>query len=95
LIIQVKLRSGFRPFRRRGRRSGRCGNVGHRGGYAACAAAPHFARGDAWVSSPLIKICFADKSLAFDFTEPRKEFARGAIREFMPAGERTLVIPAK
>ncbi len=70
-------------------------NVGHQGGYAACAAAPHFARGDAWVSSPLIKICFADKSLAFDFTEPRKEFARGAIREFMPAGERTLVIPAK
>jgi methyl-coenzyme M reductase alpha subunit len=45
--------------------------------------------------SPLIKVCFADKSLAFDFTEPRKEFARGAIREFMPAGERSLIIPAK
>jgi methyl-coenzyme M reductase alpha subunit len=70
-------------------------NVGHQGGYAGIAGAAHFGRGDAWTASPLIKICFADKNLAFDFTEPRKEFARGAIREFMPAGERTLVIPAK
>lgn len=70
-------------------------NVGHQGGYAGIAGAAHYGRGDAWTASPLIKICFADKNLAFDFTEPRKEFARGAIREFMPAGERTLVIPAK
>jgi len=70
-------------------------NVGHQGGYAGIAGAAHYGRGDAWTASPLLKICFADKNLAFDFTEPRKEFARGAIREFMPAGERTLVIPAK
>jgi methyl-coenzyme M reductase alpha subunit len=70
-------------------------NVGHQGGYAGIAGAAHYGRGDAWTASPLIKICFADKNLAFDFTEPRKEFARGAIKEFMPAGERSLVIPAK
>ena len=46
-------------------------------------------------SSPLIKITFADPSLKFDFSEPRREFAKGAIREFMPAGERSLIIPAR
>jgi methyl-coenzyme M reductase alpha subunit len=70
-------------------------NVGHQGGYAAIAGAPHFARQDAWSLSPLIKITFADPSLKFDFTEPRREFAKGAIREFMPAGERSLIIPAR
>nr|WP_230743200.1 coenzyme-B sulfoethylthiotransferase subunit alpha [Methanocella sp. CWC-04] len=70
-------------------------NVGHQGGYAGIAAEAHFARGDAWTVSPLLKVAFADKDLKFDFTEPRKEFARGAIREFMPAGERSLIIPAK
>jgi methyl-coenzyme M reductase alpha subunit len=70
-------------------------NVGHQGGYAGIAGTAHFARGDAWTASPLIKVAFADKDLKFDFTEPRKEFARGAIREFMPAGERSLIIPAK
>ena len=70
-------------------------NVGHQGGYAGIAGAAHIARGDAWTLSPLIKITFADPSLVFDFSEIRREFARGAIREFMPAGERSLVIPAK
>jgi methyl-coenzyme M reductase alpha subunit len=70
-------------------------NVGHQGEYAAICGAAHFSRGDAWSYSPMIKICFADPSLKFDFSEPRKEFARGAIREFMPAGERSLIIPAR
>ncbi|RQD82942.1 MAG: coenzyme-B sulfoethylthiotransferase subunit alpha [Methanocalculus sp. MSAO_Arc2] len=70
-------------------------NVGHQGEYAAIAGAAHYSRGDAWTLSPLIKITFADPALKFDFAEPRKEFARGAIREFMPAGERSLIIPAK
>ncbi len=70
-------------------------NVGHQGEYAAIAGAAHFGRGDAWSLSPLFKITFADPSLKFDFSEPRREFARGAIREFMPAGERSLVIPAR
>jgi methyl-coenzyme M reductase alpha subunit len=70
-------------------------NVGHQGEYAAICGAAHYSRGDAWSYSPMIKICFADPSLKFDFAEPRKEFARGAIREFMPAGERSLIIPAR
>ena len=57
--------------------------------------AAHYSRGDAWSLNPLIKITFADPSLKFDFAEPRREFAKGAIREFMPAGERSLVIPAR
>ncbi len=38
---------------------------------------------------------FADKNLPFDFANITKEFGRGAIREFMPAGERSLIIPAR
>jgi methyl-coenzyme M reductase alpha subunit len=70
-------------------------NVGHQGEYAAIAGAAHFGRGDAWTLDPRIKICFADPSLPFDFSEPRRMFAKGAIREFMPAGERSLIIPAR
>ncbi len=70
-------------------------NVGHQGEYAAIAGAAHFGRGDAFCFNPLVKITFADPSLKFDFSEPRKEFAKGAIREFVPAGERSLIIPAK
>jgi methyl-coenzyme M reductase alpha subunit len=70
-------------------------NVGHQGEYAAIVGGAHYGRGDAWCLDPRIKICFADPSLKFDFAEPRKEFARGAIREFMPAGERSLIIPVR
>jgi methyl-coenzyme M reductase alpha subunit len=70
-------------------------NVGHQGEYAAIVGSAHYTTGDAWSLSPLMKITFADPSLKFDFAEPRREFARGAIREFMPAGERSLIIPAK
>ena len=69
--------------------------VGHQGEYAAISGSCHYARGDAWTLNPLIKITFADPSLSFDFAEPRREFAKGAIREFMPAGERSLIIPAR
>ncbi|MGB9980039.1 coenzyme-B sulfoethylthiotransferase subunit alpha [Methanobacterium sp.] len=70
-------------------------NVGHQPEYAGIAQAPHAARGDAFCVSPLIKIAFADKNLAFDFESPRKSIAKGAIREFVPAGERDLITPAK
>jgi methyl-coenzyme M reductase alpha subunit len=70
-------------------------NVGHQGGYAAITSAAHAGRGDAWAVNPLIKVCFADDMLPFDFTAPRKEFGRGALKEFEPAGERSLIIPAK
>ena len=70
-------------------------NVGHQGEYAAIVGAAHYGRGDAFCFNPLVKITFADPSLKFDFAEPRREFAKGAIREFMPAGERSLIIPAR
>ena len=70
-------------------------NVGHQGEYAAIVGSAHYSRGDAWSLSPLIKITFADPSLKFDFAEPRREFAKGAIREYMPAGERSLIIPVR
>jgi len=70
-------------------------NVGHLSGYTGIALAPHAARGDAFVASPLVKIAFADKNLPFDFANITKEFGRGCLREFMPMGERTAIIPAK
>jgi len=44
---------------------------------------------------PLVKIAFADKNLPFDFANITKEFGRGCLREFVPMGERTAIIPAK
>nr|WP_319373932.1 coenzyme-B sulfoethylthiotransferase subunit alpha [uncultured Methanobacterium sp.] len=69
-------------------------NVGHQPEYAGIAQAPHAARGDAFCVNPLIKVAFADKDLGFDFAHPRKSIAKGALREFMPGGERDLIIPA-
>ncbi len=70
-------------------------NVGHQGEYAGISQSAHSARGDAFVFNPLVKIAFADPNLVFDFAEVRGQFAKGAIREFEPAGERTLISPAK
>jgi methyl-coenzyme M reductase alpha subunit len=70
-------------------------NVGHQGEYAAIVGGAHYGAGGAYCYSPLVAVCFADPSLPFDFAEPRREFAKGAIREFMPAGERSLIIPAR
>jgi methyl-coenzyme M reductase alpha subunit len=69
-------------------------NVGHQPEYAGIAQAPHAARGDAFCVNPLIKIAFADKNLTFDFTAPRECIAKGALREFLPSGERDLISPA-
>lgn len=70
-------------------------NVGHQGEYAGIAQAPHSARKDAFAFNALVKIAFADPSLAFDYGNVRAEFAKGALREFEPAGERSIIIPAK
>jgi methyl-coenzyme M reductase alpha subunit len=70
-------------------------NVGHQGEYAGIAQAPHSARNDAFAFNALIKIAFADPSLTFDYGNVRAEFAKGALREFEPAGERSIIIPAK
>ncbi len=70
-------------------------NVGHQGEYAGIAQAPHSARKDAFAFNALVKIAFADPSLSFDYGNVRAEFAKGALREFEPAGERSIIIPAK
>ena len=70
-------------------------NVGHQGEYAGISAAAHYAVGDAYVINPLVKVTFADPSLKFDYSRVREEYAKGALREFSPAGERSLIIPAK
>lgn len=70
-------------------------NVGHQGEYAGISQAPHAARKDAFAFNPLIKIAFADPNLTFDFSKPREMIAKGALREFMPDGERSIIIPAK
>ncbi len=69
-------------------------NVGHQGEYAGFTGAAHAGAHDAYCCNPLIKVCFADPSLVFDFADIRKEYAKGAMRTFRPAGERSLVIPA-
>ena len=46
----------------------------------------------ALVANPMIKVAFSDKDLVFDFANVTKEFGRGGLREFVPAGERTAVI---
>ncbi len=68
-------------------------NVGHQPEYAGIAQAPHAARGDAFCVNPLIKVAFADNNLTFDFKHPRKSIAKGALREFLPSGERDLISP--
>jgi len=70
-------------------------NVGHQGEYAGISQAAHAARGDAFVLNPLVKIAFADENLSFDFRDVRGQFAKGALREFEPDGERALITPAK
>ncbi|MHA1694126.1 MAG: hypothetical protein ACTSXT_15065 [Candidatus Helarchaeota archaeon] len=45
------------------------------------------ARGDAWVSSPLIKVVFNDPHLSFDFKDPISAIIKGTKGEFKPKGE--------
>lgn len=68
-------------------------NVGHQSAYAGLNAGAHLASKDAWVLSPLMKVAFSDRDLPFDFGYVTKEYGRGALREFRPAGERDLIIP--
>jgi len=68
-------------------------NVGHLGAYVGIIKAAHVARGDAFCVNPLIKVAFADPSLKFDFAHVRETIAKGALREYMPAGERDVVLP--
>jgi methyl-coenzyme M reductase alpha subunit len=71
-------------------------NVGHQGGYTTVITGAYTGRGDAFSTNPLVKTCFADDLMNFDFLEVRECFGKGALREFdRCAGERAYVIPAK
>ncbi|RJS83228.1 coenzyme-B sulfoethylthiotransferase subunit alpha [Methanophagales archaeon] len=67
-------------------------NVGHQSAYGGLVAGAHLANKDAWVLSPLVKVAFADRDLPFDWGYTTREFGRGGLREFKPAGERDLII---
>jgi methyl-coenzyme M reductase alpha subunit len=70
-------------------------NVGHQGGYTSVVAAAHAGK-DAFCVNPLVKLCFADDLINFDFSDPRGAFGKAALREWdRCAGERAFVIPAK
>jgi len=71
-------------------------NVGHQGGYTSVVSAAHAGRKDGFCVNPLIKTCFADDLINFDFADPRGAFGKAALREWdRCAGERAFVIPAK
>jgi methyl-coenzyme M reductase alpha subunit len=71
-------------------------NVGHQGGYTTVCTGGYTGRGDGFAINPLVKTCFADDLMNFDFVEVRECFGKGALREFdRCAGERAFVIPAK
>lgn len=55
----------------------------------------HEARMDAWALSPVVKVAFADSHLPFDFHNVRETIAKGALREFEPAGERDIIRPVR
>ncbi|MDD5474561.1 MAG: methyl-coenzyme M reductase subunit alpha, partial [Candidatus Methanoperedens sp.] len=67
------------------------------GGYTSgCVASAHAGRKDAFCVNPLVKTCFADDLINFDFADPRGAFGKAALREWdRCAGERAFVIPAK
>ncbi|NMX21973.1 methyl-coenzyme M reductase subunit alpha [ANME-1 cluster archaeon GoMg4] len=67
-------------------------NVGHQSAYGGLVAGAHLAEKDAWVLSPLMKVAFADRDLPFDRGYVTREFGKGGLREFKPAGERDLII---
>mgnify|MGYP000017525381 CR=1 FL=1 len=55
-------------------------------------SAAHEARMDAWSLSPMVKVAFADPNLVFNFRDIKGTVAKGALREYKPAGERDIII---
>ncbi len=68
--------------------------AGHSSGAIGACLSAQLGRGRAFVCNPVIKVAFADPDLKFDFREPRLAIAKAALRQFMPAGERDLIIPS-
>ncbi|MDI9609234.1 MAG: methyl-coenzyme M reductase subunit alpha [Candidatus Verstraetearchaeota archaeon] len=61
--------------------------------FPSAIAGAYIARGGAYACNPLVKIAFSENLAGFDFGNIRKTLVKGALREFMPEGERDPVIP--
>ncbi|MBC7126592.1 MAG: methyl-coenzyme M reductase subunit alpha [Candidatus Methanosuratus sp.] len=61
--------------------------------FPSAIAGAYIARGGAYACNPLVKIAFSENLAGFDFGNIRKMLVKGALREFMPEGERDPVIP--
>jgi len=68
--------------------------AGHSAGAIGAVMAAAMGRGRAYAVSPVIKVAFADPDMIFDFKNPRISLAKACLRQFKPAGERDLIIPA-
>ncbi len=68
--------------------------AGHSSGAIGACLSAQLGRGRAYVCNPVVKVAFADPDLKFDFREPRLAIAKAALRQFMPAGERDLIVPS-
>jgi methyl-coenzyme M reductase alpha subunit len=68
--------------------------AGHGAGAIGACLSACLGRGRAYVCNPVVKVAFADPDLKFDFREPRLAIAKAALRQFMPAGERDLIVPS-
>ncbi len=67
----------------------------HTPGYVTGTYAAMIGRGSSWCASPLVKVAFADPDSTFDFKNVRLCIAKGAAKEYEPAGERDLIRPAR
>lgn len=61
--------------------------------FPSAIAGSYIARGGAYACNPVIKVAFSENLAGFDFGNIRKSLVKGALREFMPEGERDPVIP--
>ncbi|MBC7120895.1 MAG: coenzyme-B sulfoethylthiotransferase subunit alpha [Candidatus Methanosuratus sp.] len=61
--------------------------------FPSAIAGAYIARGGAYACNPLVKIAFSENLSGFDFGNIRRTLVKGALREFMPEGERDPVIP--
>jgi methyl-coenzyme M reductase alpha subunit len=53
--------------------------IGHAFGLIGATYCAALGRGSPWVSSPLIKVAFADPNLNFNFASPKAEIIKGAL----------------
>jgi methyl-coenzyme M reductase alpha subunit len=68
--------------------------AGHSAGLTGTCVSAAMSRGSSWACSPIVNAAFSDPHLKFDFAKPALSIAKAALRQFMPAGERDLIVPS-